>query len=115
MSDRCIFCQIVQGEAPADVLFASERVVAFRDINPVAPQHVLVIPRQHFTSPADLDESSADIMAEMVLAVQAVAAQEGFAQAGYRLVLNVGPDGGQEVPHMHWHILAGRRLRWPPG
>ncbi|MBN1967709.1 MAG: histidine triad nucleotide-binding protein [Anaerolineae bacterium] len=115
MSKSCIFCRIVARTAPAEIVFETETVLAFRDIRPVAPIHILVIPRQHLTGPADLDASSAGVMAEMFLAVKQIAAQEGFEADGYRMVLNRGTNGGQEVPHLHLHILAGRRLRWPPG
>lgn len=115
MAESCLFCRIVAGELPAQVVYASETVLAFRDIHPQAPLHILIIPRQHVADLALLDETTAPFMADLFLAVKAVIQQEGVAGSGYRLVINQGRDGGQEIAHLHLHLLAGRRLRWPPG
>ncbi len=116
MDERtCIFCQISAGTRPATVVYESPRVLAFRDIQPVAPVHSLIIPRQHIVEPSALDEATAGVVAEMVLAARDVAAAEGVAATGYRLVMNQGAHGGQSVFHMHLHLLGGRPLRWPPG
>ena len=115
MTDSCIFCRIVAGELPAERLYEDEDVIAFRDIQPVAPIHILVIPRQHIGGPADLDEANAPLVGRMFVAASRIAAQEGFAEFGYRLVMNLGADGGQTVYHLHLHILAGRHMGWPPG
>jgi histidine triad (HIT) family protein len=115
MTSDCIFCRIAAGEQPASLVFESDTVVAFRDIAPAAPVHVLIIPRQHIVDPSSLDETSAPVMADMFMAARTIAAQLGVAESGYRLVMNQGQDGGQSVFHMHLHLLAGRWMAWPPG
>ena len=115
MSDACIFCQIAAGELPAEIVYETDDVLAFRDLNPVAPTHVLIIPRQHIQAPSALDAATAPVMGEIFLAAGQVAAQIGLTERGYRLVMNEGRDGGQSVFHMHLHLLGGRRLTWPPG
>jgi histidine triad (HIT) family protein len=110
----CIFCKIASGDIESEVVEQTEAVVAFRDINPAAPTHVLVIPRRHIASAADLGRSDAALLAEMFEVAAALAAQEGL-EAGYRVVTNVGPDAGQSVDHLHLHVLGGRRMSWPPG
>ena len=116
MSD-CLFCGIVAGSVPADVVLETERTVAFRDINPTAPVHVLVVPREHVTNAAALGAEHADLLAAMAVAARQVAEAEGIGDAdrGYRLVFNVGPDALNSVPHLHLHVLGGRSLGWPPG
>ena len=114
MSD-CLFCKMVQGEITPDKVYEDEQVLAFRDINPQAPTHVLVIPRQHIATLNDLDSGHADIVGRMVLAAAAIARQEGFAEQGYRTVMNCNADGGQTVFHIHLHLLGGRTMGWPPG
>jgi histidine triad (HIT) family protein len=111
----CIFCRIVAGEIPADVVLRSEHALAFRDLNPQAPVHVLVIPLRHVDNAATVSHDDAEVMADMVVAARRVAEAEGVADSGYRLVLNVGDDGGNTVGHLHLHVLGGRRLGWPPG
>lgn len=115
MSD-CLFCRIAGGELPANVVARSPRALAFLDINPQAPIHVLVIPTEHHGGPRDLGNDAAEPIAGHLLrfAVE-VAAQLGLAESGYRLVLNQGTDGGQSVGHVHIHVLGGRRMKWPPG
>lgn len=116
MSDPdCLFCKIVDGAIPAEIVHETERVIAFRDINPQAPVHVLVIPKEHVSS---LDAAGADragLLADTLLAARDVARAEGVAETGYRAVTNVGDDGGQSVHHLHVHVLGGRALSWPPG
>ena len=106
----CVFCRIVAGQIPADILYQDEQVVAFRDINPAAPIHVLVIPRKHIPSLADLPEAESTLVGDMVSIANQLAQREGIAQKGYRLVINSGKQGGQLVPHLHMHLLGGRRL-----
>jgi histidine triad (HIT) family protein len=114
LSSNCLFCRIAKGELPADVVLEREDVLAFRDINPQAPTHVLVIPREHITSWATLDERHDRLLASLVGAVNEVARQEGVA-GGFRVVSNVGPSAGQSVEHLHLHVLGGRAFAWPPG
>jgi histidine triad (HIT) family protein len=111
----CLFCRIVAGEVPADVVAESDRALAFRDINAQAPTHVLVVPRDHFDNAADLAHGDAELLAEVFRLAAGVAAQEGVADAGYRLVANTGTAAGQTVGHLHVHVLGGRPLGWPPG
>lgn len=115
MSADCIFCKIASGEIPVDLVYENEQVVAFHDINPQAPRHLLVIPREHIENVAALTREDAEVMMALVLGANAVATELGFAESGYRLVMNVGEDGGQTVPHLHIHLLGGRELTWPPG
>jgi len=111
----CLFCKIAQGEVPADIVYDDGSAVAFRDINPQAPLHILIIPRAHLTNLAAASGADAELLGNMLLLCPLLAAQEGVAETGYRVVLNVGPDGGQSVDHLHVHLLGGRRLTWPPG
>ncbi len=115
MSD-CIFCRIVAGEIPAKEVARTPDAVAFRDLNPQAPVHVLVVPTSHWTNAADTDNDAGErvIGRTVRLAVQ-VARELGLAESGYRLVMNTGADGGQSVAHLHVHLLGGRRMTWPPG
>ncbi len=106
----CIFCKIVAGEMPADILYQDEGVIAFRDINPVAPTHLLVIPRQHIPSLAYLTEAESPLMGHLVTIANELAKREGISESGYRLVIASGEQGGQEVPHLHLHLIGGRRL-----
>lgn len=111
----CLFCQIVAGDIDAAVVHQGESTLAFRDINPQAPVHVLIIPREHLANAADLTHDHAGLLAEMVATAQWVAQSEGVDESGYRLVMNVGSDGGQTVGHLHLHLLGGRSMTWPPG
>ena len=113
--DDCIFCKIVAGEIPADLVYEDDAVIAFRDLNPQAPTHVLVIPRRHIATLNDLGPDDADIMGRLFLAAREIAAREGFAEAGYRTVVNCNEAGGQSVFHIHLHLLGGRMMHWPPG
>ncbi len=114
MSD-CLFCAIAAGDIPADIVHSDEYVIAFRDITPQAPVHVLVIPRAHHANAADLAEADPLLAAALLRAAGAVAAQEGIAESGYRIVTNTGAGAGQSVQHVHVHLLGGRALAWPPG
>ncbi len=111
----CIFCQIATGKIPSEKIFENERVLAFRDLNPQAPTHVLVIPRRHIRTLNDLQSSDATLIGEMMLAATQVAAKEKLAESGYRVVMNCNHDGGQSVYHIHVHLLGGRYMKWPPG
>lgn len=111
----CLFCKIVSKEIPATVVHETDRVLAFRDLNPQAPTHVLVIPKEHFADAAALAAADDGWADDLLAAAHAVAGQEGIAESGYRLVFNTGPDAGQTVFHVHLHVLGGRRLTWPPG
>ena len=111
----CLFCSIVAGDVPSTEVLSTDLAYAFRDINPGAPTHVLVVPREHITDAADLDPSHAVILAGVFATAQQVAALEGLTERGYRLVFNVGEDSGNSVPHLHLHVLGGRRMSWPPG
>lgn len=111
--DDCLFCKIVAEEIPADVVHRSERALAFRDINPQAPTHVLVIPTDHHINAAELAQADPSVMAELFEVADLVARQEGL--IGYRQVFNTGAEAGQTVFHAHLHVLGGRGLTWPPG
>ncbi|UCG10582.1 MAG: histidine triad nucleotide-binding protein [Dehalococcoidia bacterium] len=107
---ECVFCQIVAGKLPSDIIYQDDEVIAFRDINPQSPTHVLIIPRKHIASLAELAEGEASLMGHMVNIANQLATKEGVAQNGYRLVVNCGQEGGQLVPHLHLHLLGGRQL-----
>ena len=111
----CLFCNIVAGKIPAAIVHETDKTLAFRDINPRAPVHVLVIPKEHIDSLLAIKPSHADTIAEIHQAVQAVARQEKVDEKGFRVVVNNGKDSGQAVGHLHYHVLAGRKLGWPPG
>lgn len=111
----CLFCKVVAGELPAEIIFESETVVAFRDINPKAPTHVLLIPKRHIATINDLVDGDQEIIGEMFLSAARLADDEGFADDGYRVVMNCNAAAGQTVFHIHLHLLAGRQLTWPPG
>lgn len=111
----CLFCSIVAGDIPSTEVASTDLVYAFRDISPAAPVHVLVVPRRHIDNAAAVTAADGDLLAAMVLTAQDVARQEGIAESGFRLVCNVGEDAVNTVPHLHLHVLGGRRLGWPPG
>lgn len=113
MSETCLFCRIARGEIPARLVMENEHCLAFRDINPHAPVHVLVIPRRHIASLNEMVDAAE--VGEVLRTAAAVARQEGIADSGYRTVLNTNGDGGQTVFHLHAHVLGGRPLAWPPG
>ncbi|HPE72579.1 MAG: histidine triad nucleotide-binding protein [Candidatus Competibacteraceae bacterium] len=111
----CIFCKIAAGEIPADIVYDDGEVLAFRDINPEAPVHLLLIPRRHIATLNDLSEADAALVGRLYLAGQQIAVELGVAESGYRTVINCNRDAGQLVFHIHMHLLAGRELGWPPG
>ena len=112
---ECLFCAIVAGEIPATKVLETDLILAFRDINPQAPTHVLVVPKAHYPDVAALAAADAALLGEVIDAARQVAADEGVAEAGYRVVFNTGVQAGQTVPHVHGHVLGGRPLTWPPG
>ncbi len=111
----CLFCRILAGEVPSEEVASSPRTFAFRDIEPAAPTHVLVVPRQHIADAAAVSPEHGPVLAEMLATAQQVARSEGVAQGGYRLVFNVGEDALNSVGHLHLHLLGGRPMGWPPG
>ena len=114
MSD-CIFCKMVAGEIQPDVVYEDDDVLAFRDINPVTPHHLLVIPRRHIATTNDLGPDDAELVGKLYLAAAKIAADFGFGESGYRTVMNCNSDGGQLVFHIHLHLMGGRAMGWPPG
>jgi len=112
---NCLFCRIVRGEIPADFSHQDDLVLAFRDINPKAPTHLLIIPRRHIASAADLAETDAPMLGRMFAVAADLARETGIAEGGFRLVSNSGRAAGQSVDHLHFHLLGGRSMSWPPG
>jgi histidine triad (HIT) family protein len=106
----CIFCQIIAGKVPSDTLYQDEKVMAFRDIRPIAPTHVVIIPKKHIASLTQLSEADLPLMADLVKVANHLAKREGIAEKGYRLVVNCGREGTQLVPHLHMHLIGGRQL-----
>jgi histidine triad (HIT) family protein len=115
MESSCVFCRIAAREIPADIVRESDRIVAFRDTNPQAPTHILIIPKEHIASIAEVEDRHGDLMADVAQAATQLAKAEGIADSGWRLVTNVGAEAGQSVFHLHLHLLGGRRMGWPPG
>lgn len=115
MSTSCLFCRVVAGEEPADVLHETDTVLAFRDLRPQAPTHVLLIPKEHVEDLTEIDDEHGAVLVDIVKAAAHLAETEGIDESGWRLVANVGPDAGQSVLHLHFHLLGGRRMAWPPG
>lgn len=111
----CLFCKIINGEIPSKKVYEDDAVYGFMDIEPQAPVHVVLVPKQHVVSANELTEEHAELVGKLFLAAAKIAKEQGFAEAGYRIVNNCGADGGQTVPHLHFHLLAGRSLQWPPG
>ena len=111
----CLFCKIARREVEADVVHETDRVVAFRDVRPQAPTHILLVPKDHVESAATVTEEHGELLAEIVQAAAHLAKAEGVDRSGWRLVTNVGPDAGQSVFHLHFHLLGGRGMSWPPG
>jgi len=114
-SDDCLFCKIVAGTVPADVVHRDDHVVAFRDINPKAPTHILLVPTTHYENAAEIAGDDPSGLAALVLTARTLAEAEGIDRSGYRIVTNTGADAGQTVFHTHLHLLGGRRMGWPPG
>ena len=115
MASDCLFCQIIAGQIPAKAVYQDERVFAIRDINPQAPTHILLLPKQHLASVDVARAPDESMLGALLLAAAQVARQEDLAVNGYRLVINTGSDGGQSVAHLHVHLLGGRQMTWPPG
>jgi len=111
----CIFCKIATEDIPAKIVYQDEQILAFEDINPQAPVHILLIPRRHFASLNEMSEENTDLLGHLVWSARQIAHQKGIGETGYRIVLNTAPDSGQEVLHIHFHLLGGRRMTWPPG
>lgn len=110
-----LFLKIIEREIPADIVYETEEILAFRDISPQAPTHILIIPKEHIPTVNDLTDRHAGLIGKMVLAASELARQEGLSEDGYRLVMNCGKQGGQAVYHIHLHLLGGRQMEWPPG
>lgn len=112
---ECIFCNIINGKMPANIIYEDEEVVAFQDIAPKAPVHILIVPRKHIETINDLEPTAAELVGKIILVAQKLAKQEGIEKSGYRLVFNCNRDAGQAIYHIHLHLLGGRRFGWPPG
>ena len=115
MTDDCLFCRIASGAIPSTAVASSDRSYAFRDLNPQAPTHVLVLPRDHYPNVAALASAGGGLLDELITEAHQVAVAEGIADSGYRIVFNTGPGAGQTVGHAHAHVLGGRPMTWPPG
>jgi len=113
--NNCIFCDIVEGKMKADIIYNSDDIIAFKDIRPQAPIHILIIPRKHIPTLNDIKSEDKSLIGEMFLAAQTIAQKFGLSERGYRTVFNCNRDAGQEVYHIHLHLLGGRKLHWPPG
>ena len=111
----CLFCKIIKGEIPSTKVYEDDKVYAFRDIEPQAPVHILIIPKEHIASANEITEENASVIGHIYAVAAKIAKEEGIADGGYRIVNNCGQDGGQTVGHLHFHMLGGRSLQWPPG
>jgi len=111
----CLFCKIVAGEIPAEKAYEDDLILAFADIGPQAPTHILIIPKLHYASLKDVPETEKDLLGHILLRAKEIARERGLEDSGYRIVLNTGRDSGQAVFHIHFHLLGGRRMSWPPG
>jgi histidine triad (HIT) family protein len=112
--ENCLFCRIAAGEIPSSIVYKDNHVVAFRDINPQAPQHILIIPKRHITSMAELTPKDGELLTYLFITAKQIALDRGM-EKGYRFLTNVGSDGGQSVAHLHFHLLGGHKLGWTPG
>ena len=110
MGESCLFCDIVAGKIPSEIVYQDEDFLAFRDINPQTPKHVIIIPKVHIASLAELSEKQQKLLGHLIIIARRLAEKEGIAKSGFRLVVNCGPDGGQLVPHLHFHLLGGKKL-----
>lgn len=113
--EECLFCRIVNKEVSTDIVEERTTAIAFRDINPQAPVHILVVPKEHTPSIKDLGKDKCDILVDIFSLINDIAVSEGIAQTGYRVVVNTGEEAGQDIDHLHFHMLGGRFMRWPPG
>ena len=110
MDENCLFCKIIKGEIPSSKVYEDEEILAFKDINPAAPIHVLVIPKKHIESLAKMEDGDEKIISKIYKVINEIAEKQGFKENGYRVIVNCGKDGGQEVEHLHFHLLAGKHL-----
>jgi histidine triad (HIT) family protein len=115
MSDDCLFCKIIAGELPATIIYQDEKVMAFRDLYPKAPTHILIVPRKHLATLNDMQEGDKELMGHIAYVAKQLAKELGISESGYRILMNCNGDGGQVVFHIHMHLLGGRLLKWPPG
>lgn len=115
MPDDCLFCKIVAGDIPSDVVLDRGGILAFRDINPAAPTHILIIPKEHLVDVSSISDGHGELLSEIFTAARELARSESIDESGYRVVVNTGPNAGQSVYHLHFHLLGGRRMAWPPG
>ena len=115
MNADCIFCKIITGEIPGEIVYQDEQATAFRDINPAAPTHILIIPQEHIASINDITPDDEGLVGHLFSVARQLAEQEGIQESGYRLIINTGPDAGQAVFHIHLHLLGGKRMRYPMG
>jgi histidine triad (HIT) family protein len=113
--DNCLFCKIINGEIPVKKVYENEHILAFRDIDPKAPVHILVIPKKHIRSVNELKSSDKNLAGELLLSAKKIAKDEGIDSKGFRIIFNTNDDGGQTVYHIHMHIMGGRQMQWPPG
>ncbi|MBC2579247.1 histidine triad nucleotide-binding protein [Clostridium sp. DJ247] len=113
--EDCIFCKIIKGQIPCEKVYEDDIVLSFKDISPAAPIHVLIIPKEHISSLNDISEENSKIIAHIFIIAKKIAKDLGLSENGYRIVTNCGEDGGQTVGHIHFHLLGGRSLKWPPG
>ena len=113
--DNCIFCKIISREIPSDIVYEDDKILAFKDVNPIAPVHVLIVPKEHIASAMDINDDNADVVAHIFKKASCIAEKMGVSENGFRIVNNCGKDGGQTVMHLHFHMLAGRSMKWPPG
>lgn len=113
--ENCIFCKIIKGEIPSKKIYEDDKVIAFHDISPAAPVHVLVIPKEHIESANHITEENSQVIAHIFQVINKIVEELNIAEDGYRIVNNCGNDGGQTVGHLHFHVLGGRKLQWPPG
>ncbi len=113
--DSCIFCKIVKKEIPSEIVFEDSEILAFKDITPVAPTHILIIPKEHIPSLNNLNQSHKEVVSDILFKIKEIAKDMGIHEQGYRIINNCGKDGGQTVDHLHFHLMAGRQMQWPPG
>jgi histidine triad (HIT) family protein len=111
----CLFCKIVKKDIPAEKIFEDEHIIAFNDINPQAPIHILLIPKEHYASLNDIPEEKNAVLGHLLLKARQIAREKGIGERGYRIVLNTAKESGQDVFHIHFHLLGGRQMHWPPG
>lgn len=112
---NCIFCKIINGEIPSQKVYEDDRILAFKDINPAAPIHIVIVPKEHISSANEINDSNKDVVGHIFKVAAALAKENGIAERGYRIVNNCGEEGGQSVNHLHFHLIGGRNLQWPPG